>query len=624
MVKYIMKRIFFIIMIFVLFGILMFYHPRVIMSLDQQWSDFLQTSIAYENWAGNVYIVAIDDDALNRYGRWPFDRSIMAGLIDKISSCEPAYVGLDIIFAESSSSDETFTSSIFYAGNILGSVLISDNPGKGKNLDELSYFPLFSNSELDTSGFCVHSFVGNVDAISSGFLSRGHFKFNSDFDNVIRHYKPFYFYKDRIIPGMVFEMFREYRGFGIGEVSFEFHKNRIVTPEMAIPVDENSSMLIRYLKEPGDIPTVKMTDIMDGTAGKEFKDGLVLVGMTGTALHDYRATPISPDLPGIEIQATALNNLLTGNFLLPMKPENLHFGLLLMYLLGIVYFLYNKKFSLIRGLLSLAVVFIVHFGLQFYSYGILSQSIPFTIPNLFYISLFGYMLGYYYLISSKGARELKRILSHYLSPNVMQELIKDPSMVKLGGKKYEIAVIFGDVAGFTTFSESHPPEEVVMYLNEILTRLTNCVFKHNGTLDKYIGDCIMAFWGAPMQDENSCSNAVMACIDMIDDIKKFNEGNEEKFHIGVGVNFGDAVVGNMGSEDVYDYTAMGDIVNTASRLEGVTRTLNNCLVINSTVYGKLPQELKERFEKHPEKQKVKGKVEGLTVYTLNGYPLKDV
>ena len=553
----------------------------------------------------------IDDSAIDKYGRYPFDRSILAKLIDNINKYKPAVIGLDLWFPEASSGDETLASSIFQAGNVVGSVFLSEEKNVSKNMDELDYFPDIQGNYPTT----VKSFIGNEPTISSSFVSRGHLHFNSDFDGLIRHYHPFFVYKNKIIWGMALELYRIYENLSYNKIKLS--KREISIGTTFIPTDEKFIYSLHYLKKLRTIPYIKMTDIMNNTSKINMKGKIVLIGVTATGLHDYRPTPISPAMPGVEIEATIVNNLLTKNFITPFSFKGNIISLLIMIIFGLVYLFINKRFDYIRSTLSAIVLIIIFVLLHILLFPKLI--LLFFVPLLFFIFIFGYLLSYYYLVSSKDAR----LLSHYLPKNVMHVLLGNPHMVKLGGEKTKVAIIFGDVAGFTTYSEGHSPEEVVSKLNDILSILTEKVFEYNGTLDKYIGDCIMAFWGAPIPDEKACDHAVESTLQMLHALVEYNKVSGENFKLGVGINFGEAVIGNMGSKSVYDYTAMGDTINTASRLEGVTRTVNNKLVISKAVFDKLSAKYKELFEMHNEKISVKGKTEKLTIYKLKNALLKE-
>jgi adenylate cyclase len=610
-----MKRKFSVIIILFIFTVLLFFPIRFFDILDLKWWDFVQHSFP-DKWSSKVFIVSIDDDALNEYGRWPFDRKVLSNLIDKISDHNPKLIGLDILFPERSNSDETFSSAIFYSGNVVGSVSVDEKQPVSKNNNELNFFPSFKGDAY----FKIVSFLGNVESISDSFLSRGHIHILNDFDGTIRHYHPFFIYKERLIPGMAFELYRLYKGYELS--TLKIMKNKILIGEDTIPIDHNRRNFIHFLKNSGDIPQIKMTDIMTDNVKYDLNNKIILVGVTATGAHDYRVSPISQSTPGVEIEATITNNYLTGNLIKPHRTVNYILIIFFMWILSIFYIFFNRKFNLARSLYSLLFLIFIFFSFHFLFFLHFKMVFHFLLPLLLYLFIFGYLLAYHYLVSSKGARKLKMILSHYLSPNIMSELLENPELVKLGGSKVNVSVLFGDVAGFTSFSENHSPEEVVTYLNEILTILTRSVFQYNGTLDKYIGDCIMAFWGAPLPDVNSAEHCVLAAINMIENINKFNETTQDKFYIGVGINSGAAVIGNMGSETVYDYTAMGDTVNTASRMEGVTRNLNKALVITRFTYNELPDYLMTRFEKYNEKVIVKGKEKGIEVYTLKDHPLK--
>ena len=555
-------------------------------------------------------MVNIDDKTINKYGRFPFDRKILAQLIDKIGEKNPKVIALDIWFPESSTSDETLASSLFQAGNVVGSIFISEGKEQSKNLDELAYFPEIKGNFNSN----IKSYVVNVEPIAGSLLARGHFHINNDFDGVLRHYHPFFVFNKHIIWGFVIEAYRIYNELDYKDI--KLGKRFIQIGDCKIPTDEYYNYTIHFLKSVNSIPQISMLDLMNDKNKYDFKNKIVIVGVTATALHDYRATPISSDMPGVEIEATILNNLFTKNFIYPISFKNVLISLILMWFLGLLYIFVNKKFNYAKSILSLLIVIALFSLIHILLFPQLL--LLYVVPMLFFIVLFTYLLSYYYMVSSKDAR----LLSHYLPHNVMRVLLNNPEMVKLGGEKAKIAVLFGDVAGFTTYSESHTPEEVVTHLNIILSLLTEKVFELNGTLDKYIGDCIMAFWGAPLSDNQACDHAVEASLRMLKAIDDFDKENNENFRLGIGINYGDAVVGNMGSKSVYDYTAMGDTVNTASRLEGVTRTVNNKLVISQSVYENLSDKYKEMFEKHDEKISVKGKKEKLTIYKLKNAPLK--
>ncbi|MCD6578440.1 adenylate/guanylate cyclase domain-containing protein [bacterium] len=609
MVEFGVKKGFIVSLIFIFFTFLIFFSPRFFHLLDLKWLDLLQR-IKPDRNSNKVVIVEIDDSSIEKYGRFPFNRAILAELIDKISKRGPAVIGLDLWFPETSSSDETLASSIFYAGNVVGSVFVSEEDRSSTNIEELDYFP----STNSTSQEEIKSFIGNNSTIASNFISRGHLHFNSDFDGLVRHYHPFFIYEKKMIWGLAFEVYRIYKGLDYDKINLI--KKKIFIDKEPIPVDDKYIYSIHYLKTTGVIDYIKMKDIMDESKKFNIKDKIVLIGVTATGLHDYRPSPISPSMPGVEIEATVVNNFITANFITPFSFSSNIISFLIMILLGIFYLRINKKFNYIKSFVSITMVIILFALLHIVLFP--KFVLLFIVPLLFFLFLFAYLLSYYYLVSSKDAR----LLSHYLPKNVMHVLLGNPQMVKLGGEKTKVAIIFGDIAGFTTYSEGHSPEEVVSKLNDILSILTEKVFALNGTLDKYIGDCIMAFWGAPIADEKACDHAVESTLQMLKGLEYYDETNNENFKLGVGINFGEAVIGNMGSKSVYDYTAMGDTVNTASRLEGVTRNVNNKLVISKATYDELSPNYQELFEVHDEKISVKGKKEKLTVYKLKNAPLK--
>ena len=329
-------------------------------------------------------------------------------------------------------------------------------------------------------------------------------------------------------------------------------------------------------------------------------------------------TPSSKGEPmaGIEVHANILQTMILNNNL--KTPSELTGNLIILFiiLLSSLLFYFLRIWKTVITLTILAIGYIFIAILSFEKNLILNLVYPILailISSVIYII-------YYYLTEEKKKNEIKNAFGKYVSPVLIEELINSPEKLKLGGEKRDITILFSDIAGFTSISEKLTPEELVKLLNEYLTEMTNIILKNNGLVDKYMGDAIMCFWGAPLDNKNHTRDAAATAIEMQ---KKLNELRPiwgEKYGVEVyariGINTAPCVVGNMGSSDRFDYTAMGDGVNLASRLESINKAYKTDIMISEF----LAEQIKEEFQiREIDTVRVKGKKKGVKIYELVGY-----
>jgi adenylate cyclase len=298
----------------------------------------------------------------------------------------------------------------------------------------------------------------------------------------------------------------------------------------------------------------------------------VIIGSAASMLQDLRVTPLSSLYPGVEILATAIDNLKNGRWMrrapvfVPMSLA----ALLVLPLFG----LFRARRHVMESGAGLALVSALLLGASYFSLGaglLLPVLVPLLFAWLYY--LFGALLAY--LHEMKTRQEAVRLFSRFLNPNVVKRIVEQGETIEsLSGKTCKVSILFSDIRGFTTLSETRPPQEIVSLLNRYFSRQVEVIFRHGGTLDKFIGDCIMAFWGAPIEDESHARHAVAAALEMEQVLRDFKAELGEagrSFDVGIGINSGTAVVGFIGAEQKLDYTAIGDAVNLASRIEGLTK-----------------------------------------------------
>jgi adenylate cyclase len=416
------------------------------------------------------------------------------------------------------------------------------------------------------------------------------------------------------------------------------------TPEkkvMSIPVDKSGQVLINFyggqMSLPyisarelfNDKPTVhvqyraklgdgKQLKIKESEVDKKtfFKGRNIIVGATAVGLYDLRNTPVEANYPGPELHLTMLANLLEQNFLTGWSKESAVMPWLFL-VLGI---LLTIAWAYVDSLVSFSVLLaalMIGGGLDLWFFLSKKILIHTFLPYTLILACFFSIQLYRYFTEEKKKRELKSTFSKYVSPAVVDELLKDSENLKLGGRKEHMSVFFSDVRGFTTISEKLPPEELSRVLNLYLTPMTEIVFKNSGTLDKYIGDAIMAFFGAPIKGSTHAKDACRCALQNIEKLKdlqkQFKEQGLPHIDIGIGINTGAMSVGNMGSNIVQNYTVMGDSVNLAARLEGINKEYGTRIIISQFTY----EEAKDAFTaREIDRVRVKGKLEPVRIFEL--------
>ncbi len=387
-----------------------------------------------------------------------------------------------------------------------------------------------------------------------------------------------------------------------------------------IPTTERGFMLINYYGNPETvIPSYSVVDIIDhklppGT----LKDKIVLVGATAIGTFDSRSTPFSPATPGVFIHASAIQNMLDWNFLQRWPGFAFVEGLLFL-LIAIILGLVIPKIRISLGLgFTAAMLVALVAGDLFFVFGH-GQWMRTVAPILEIITIFVAITIYRYLTEEREKRVVRNAFQFYLTKSVVDAVLKDTSRLKLGGEKKELTVLFSDIRGFTTISERLSPEDLVHLLNSYLTPMTDLVFHHEGTLDKYMGDAIMAVFGAPVDQPDHATRACLTALDMMEELVRLqakwrHEGLPE-IDIGIGMNSGPMVVGNMGSAMRFDYTVMGDNVNLGSRLEGINKEYGTNIIISEYTHELVKNDV---YVRELDAVRVKGKKEPVRIFELRG------
>ena len=412
-----------------------------------------------------------------------------------------------------------------------------------------------------------------------------------------------------MVPSLSFAAYAVYRGMTPEEAFNDLHP----------PVDDNRwhEMLIDYVGGNGyqQFPYYSFADVLHGKVPAEaFKDKIVLVGGTAVGLFDFRSVPNVSNFPGVEIHANALDNILRRRFL--VHKDSLWQTIAIMIVFGVLCGFLALKVPTWAGALSAALLLGYFLVCQWL---FSREQIVLNYVGPAFGVLFSYLVTFFirFRRENKEKRWIRSTFNQYMSPSIIEAITKDPSLLKLGGEDREMTVFFSDLAGFTGIAESMNPRELVSVLNEYLTEMSQIIFHYGGVVDKYIGDAIMAFWNAPIDQPN---HAALACFTALDQSEKLKDLQKRFAARGlplvdcrIGVNTGHMVVGNMGSNSRFDYTVMGDAVNLASRLEGANKPFRSRIMISEFTYEKA----KDEVEVRPlDLMKLKGKTVPIQVYEL--------
>ena len=535
----------------------------------------------------DIVIVAIDDKSLGAIGRWPWDREVMAGLVRRIAEGSPRVLGIDVNFPESAPGDEELAQALEQDFPIvLPAEAVLEIPGRFSRRAPLTAL----STLLPVSILLEKAELGitNTPPDPDGIVRRIPVKVVDTEGNFIKAF-----------------------GAKIADLAKDEH--------VALPVDEHEQLIVNY---PGGVKTFNLISADDLLADdfdlSVLENKIVLIGATAPDLHDTWFTPTakSEPMPGIEVHASLIQTILNKDFLKIASPLMtlvliFCFAFLLCFFSFFLRVRWNILMPIILALLYLLAVVI------FFDLG--------TILNILYPLLtlaivFTALIIYRYVHGEKEKKEVRRAFEFYLSPHVIEEILKDPNKLALGGEKKELTVLFSDVRGFTTLSEGLTPEELTGLMNKYLTAMTNIVLQEDGVLDKYIGDALMAFWGAPLPQPRHAERACHTAIKMIKKLNELNDANAwpegRKISIGIGINTGEMVVGNMGAEKRFDYTVLGDAVNLGSRVESINKQYGTQIIITEFTKNKISNEFALRFL---DKVAVKGKVEPVKIYELVGY-----
>jgi len=611
-------------------------------------------------------IVAVDEKSLDQVGRWPWSRDIQARLVRSLTEYGVRVIGLDFVFSEpetnpglarirelqtrlhsregtdpeilrwirqvkaEADTDQRFANALRRSGKtLLGYFFHFSEKGlehlkkAGKersfeNIRATHYNAVrFAGGSSRTPPFQkVYAVESSISRLTRAASGGGFFSLFTDDDGAIRRIPLIVNYRDSFFPPLSLEALKLYLGKQVSFSVTEYGVERVEIGAISIPTDGEGKLLINYYGPQNTFPVYSAADILSHrVAVDSLKGKIVLVGATAIGIYDLRNTPFQKNYPGVEVNATVVDNILHQRFL--AHPDWVVFiDLSAVGICGLLVALLTTRLSVLRS-----VGFIASLGLIFLSwnYFLFRQGIQSSLiyPLLNLILVYAGVSLYKLFTEGREKRFIKGAFSHYLSPEVIGQLVANPDLLKLGGERKVLTAFFSDVAGFSTISERLSPEELVELLNRYLTEMTDIIMKFHGTVDKFEGDAIIAFYGAPLPFEDHATRACLAGLEMQERLGQLRdqwqrEGRPELF-VRMGINTGPMVVGNMGSASRMDYTMMGDSVNLASRLEGANKPYGTHIMISENTF----QQARDAVEARKlDMIQVVGKAEPVTVYEL--------
>ena len=549
-------------------------------------------------------VVDIDDESLAEIGQWPWPRTVLTQLVGELFRMGAVVVGFDVIFAEPDrmspplladqlpgldasaraylkslpSNDAVFAAMIRRSRVILAQAPVARPIG---DLDESKPVKTaIAQIGGDPTPFLLtyQGMVRNIRELEIAASGLGSITLSPEADGVARRVPLVVNAGGHLVPSLTVEMLRV----ATGQRTIAIKSNKagvdsVVVAGVSIPTDRFARKWVHFAP-PNPARYVSAKDVLQGKVGAErIKGKLVIVGTSATSLGDLKATPVSSALPGVEIHVQLLETILAKSDL--VRPNYaLGAELVVLALTGLLIIiltpLAGARWTLFVGA---AVMSGLSYG-SWYLYATEGMLLDVSYAAAGSFSIYALITYTKYVHEESSRKSIRRAFSQYLAPAVIERLSRDPDQLRLGGELREMTVMFGDVQGFTTISERLSAEELTRLMNRVLTRMTEPILKYQGTIDKYIGDCVMAFWNAPLADENHAGHACQAALDMQREITTLNQALAEEAEasgtpplpiaIRIGLNSGECNVGNLGSEQHFNYSVLGDAVNLSSRLEG--------------------------------------------------------
>ncbi|MGY4316529.1 CHASE2 domain-containing protein [Bradyrhizobium sp. JR3.5] len=628
--------------------------PAPVQELRVRTFDTFQVLEPRQKTARPVTIVDIDEKSLAdpRLGQWPWPRTRLADIVINLTRLGAVVIAFDAVFSEPdrlnpdiaadtfSSLDEEMRARLrqlpsndsILADAIKNSrVVLGESGGPNVRADLNEKLPVTGlamlGEEPQSFMFQFPGLLRNVPVLEEAAAGRGLFTIRPERDGIVRRVPMMMVAQGITMPSLTFEMLRV--AAGSGTILIKADKAGIKSlgiKGFAIPTDLHGQLWIHYARRDPSI-YVSAVDVLDGRVPPDRIAGkLILIGTSAVGLNDIKTTPVTPAMPGVEVHAQVLESALTGDV---VSQPNYGIGIefFAALIMGLLVIAFAPKFGPITLVVVGGMFASVLTGTSWYFYSQHRLLIDFTYPLMSTTAIYLTLIFSAFVREQQQRRQIRSQFVQYMSPALVEQLAQSPERLVLGGEEREMTIMFSDMRGFTSISETYKrdPQGLTALMNRFLTPLTNAILARKGYIDKYMGDAIMAFWNAPLDDKQHQLNACDAALDMLGHVGDLNRKREQEaqdgghvyvpLNIGVGLNTGTCVVGNMGSDLKFNYSVLGDSVNLAARLEGQSKEYGFPIIVGS----KTALAVKEKFAiLELDFIMVKGKKEPEVIYAIAG------
>ncbi|MBT8132270.1 MAG: adenylate/guanylate cyclase domain-containing protein [Gammaproteobacteria bacterium] len=625
----------------------------VVESLERIASDIRLRATLPGDIDDRIVIADIDEASLQALGRWPWDRGRITDLVETlIDHYQVNVIGFDVLFAEADdgaglqllrtldqsalaeldeyqrlagnlrsefSFDQRFASSMADRNIVLGFIF---EQWTDKTVNQIGAPVADIDDELvdKLSLFKPQGYVANLPEFQASGVKAGFFD-NPDFDadGQVRKSPVLQIYNNGLYPSLALAVTRA--AIGDAQIAFNVVDNNdgytsiesLQVGSLLVPLDEKGSVTIPYRGYQGSFPYYSISDILNKEIAAEDLEGrIVLVGATAPGILDLRATPLSNTYPGVEVHANIISAMLDNR--IPMHPAwVMALEMILLLLLGAMVLLIPRWLNPVGIVFFLVLVSGLVIAGNFWSWN-QGLILPLASPLLMILAMFLVHMTWGFLLEHRHKKSITRLFGQYVPPDLVDEMASQPDQISLDGQAREMTVLFSDVRGFTSISEGLEPKELTTLMNELLTPMTRVIHQNRGTIDKYMGDAIMAFWGAPLPHMDHAHAAILTARSIIQGLgdmnREFASRGWPPIKLGVGLNTGIMNVGNMGSEFRMAYTVLGDAVNLGARLEGLTKNYGVSIIVSETTRAAAPDYTYLELDR----VRVKGRDESVAIY----------
>lgn len=582
-------------------------------------------------------IIGIDERSLARLGRHPWPRSVYRDLFLKLAQYKPKAVGMDLTFADPDKTaenayslfkqlqekyyqfyakgenseyeefannmasnlqiDHSLAESISKVPNLVGGFYNIYDPEEANRvkLGDEDLYRILDSSEIkgvlfqetqETTLPQTQSLRTSIPIIAAVIPKQGFVELIADKDGAIRRTLLMIQHNLHFYPSLPFQLASVVKD---EDISLEFNRYGIKNLKLGaqvIPVDRFGMVNINFLRDNPTYPVLSFYDVAYGTIDRKLiEDKVVWIGVTSPVItKETFKTPYSSFIPGVQIHANIMDNIINKTYLSPLKNGWIYELILILSLGGIMLFTLTQLNPLWAMLTTLAMMMAIFLGDTFvlFSKNILFQE---AIPLIELSSTYLIVTAYRFFVEERQSRFIRNAFRHYVSPAVADKIMESQESLALGGDKKVLTVLFSDIRNFTSLSEKLPPKELTRFINDYMSEMTQSVFNHQGLLDKYMGDALMALFGAPMEDPGHPLHACEAALDMVSKLPSIrSRWPINNIDCGIGIHTGEMIVGNMGSQEVFDYTVVGDNVNLGSRLEKSNKIYGTNIIISEETY----------------------------------------